>query len=673
MSANPYVAILGKPETSSSRLTLTQAFNSLGTTIAPLFGSLLILSVAAKSAEELAALSPSDLTAYQLAEAASVQVPYLGLAASLFVIAAIFAFLKLPVVEAVSAQAADGTAGPADQPSAWKYPHLVLGAVAIFVYVGGEVAIGSFLVNFLGQPEIGGLTAADAGRYLSFYWGGAMVGRFIGAAVMRVIRPGRVLAFNACVAAILVLTTMVTTGHVSMWAILAVGLFNSIMFPTIFTLAVDGLGRHTGQGSGILCMAIVGGAIIPVIQGAFADAVGIQHAFFVPILLLCIHRVLRLQGPRPYATGVSGSVDMETAVTLGIDIGGTNTALGYVDQDGVCLAESSIATNAEEAAAFLVARLSVKAGELFAPLEGQCVVKGIGIGAPNANYHHGTVVDPPNLSWKGETPLVALMKERFGMPVVVTNDANAAALGEMRFGAARGMRDFIVITLGTGLGSGIVCNGALVYGADGFAGEVGHTKVDLEGRLCGCGHRGCLETYASATGICRTVFELLCNGRDDSRFRGVSFKELTAKDVADAARRGRPGGARGVCVHGAGAGRQAGRVGRVHEPGGDHPGGRPGECRRSHLQADTGLDGGPPARRLQGEGEAAPVGDAEGEWRRPRVRRPSAGRSCWRHADRTPRVRRPAVRVRLDGAATTPVARGSPGSWRPPCRPAGRR
>ncbi len=284
VSANPYVAILGKPETSSSRLTLTQAFNSLGTTIAPLFGSLLILSVAAKSAEELAALSPSDLTAYQLAEAASVQVPYLGLAASLFVIAAIFAFLKLPVVEAVSAQAADGTAGPADQPSAWKYPHLVLGAVAIFVYVGGEVAIGSFLVNFLGQPEIGGLTAADAGRYLSFYWGGAMVGRFIGAAVMRVIRPGRVLAFNACVAAILVLTTMVTTGHVSMWAILAVGLFNSIMFPTIFTLAVDGLGRHTGQGSGILCMAIVGGAIVPVIQGAFADAVGIQHAFFVPIL-----------------------------------------------------------------------------------------------------------------------------------------------------------------------------------------------------------------------------------------------------------------------------------------------------------------------------------------------------------------------------------------------------
>lgn len=229
---------------------------------------------------------------------------------------------------------------------------------------------------------------------------------------------------------------------------------------------------------------------------------------------------------------------METAVTLGIDVGGTNTALGYVDQHGECLAESSIATNAEEAAAFLVARLAVKARELFAPLAGQCAVKAIGIGAPNANYHRGTVVDPPNLSWKGETPLAALMGERFHVPVVVTNDANAAALGEMRFGAARGMRDFIAVTLGTGLGSGIVCNGALVHGADGFAGEIGHTTVDPRGRLCGCGRRGCLETYASATGICRTVFELLCNGRDDSVFRGISFKELTAKDVADAARRG---------------------------------------------------------------------------------------------------------------------------------------
>jgi FHS family L-fucose permease-like MFS transporter len=301
VSANPYVAILGPPETSSSRLTLTQAFNSLGTTVAPLFGSLLILSVAAKTAADLAALNPSELTAYQLAEAASVQVPYLGLAAALFVIAAFFAIVKLPVIEASSGEAKTSTGESYDSqhPSAWKYRHLVLGAVAIFVYVGGEVAIGSFLVNYMGQPSIGGLSAAEAGRYLSFYWGGAMVGRFVGAAVMRYVAPGKVLAFNACVAAVLVLTSMLSSGHVAMWSILAVGLFNSIMFPTIFTLAVDGLGRHTGQGSGILCMAIVGGAIVPVVQGAFADAIGIQSAFFLPILCYLYIAFYGLKGHVP--------------------------------------------------------------------------------------------------------------------------------------------------------------------------------------------------------------------------------------------------------------------------------------------------------------------------------------------------------------------------------------
>ncbi len=231
---------------------------------------------------------------------------------------------------------------------------------------------------------------------------------------------------------------------------------------------------------------------------------------------------------------------MLTPVTLGIDIGGTNTALGFVDRQGACLADASIATNSDEGASFLAARLAVKARELFAPLQERYAIRGVGIGAPNADYHHGTVVDPPNLKWKGKTPLAALVKEQFDVPVVVTNDANAAALGEMQFGAARGMRDFIVITLGTGLGSGIVSNGQLIYGADGFAGEVGHTTVDPQGRLCGCGKRGCLETYSSASGICRTVFELLCNRRDDSEFRGVSFNELTAKRVADAAHRGDP-------------------------------------------------------------------------------------------------------------------------------------
>jgi MFS transporter, FHS family, L-fucose permease len=285
VSANPYVAILGKPETASSRLTMTQAFNSLGTTVAPLFGSLLILSVASKTAEDMAKLNASDLSAYKIAEAASVQMPYLGLAAALFVIAAFFAVVKLPEIEAASGEGgASGTSYDSHHQSAWKYTHLVLGAVAIFVYVGGEVSIGSFLVNFMGQANIAGFSAAEAGNYLSFYWGGAMVGRFIGAVVMRYIAPGKVLLFNAGMAALLVLVSIMTSGHVAMWAILAVGLFNSIMFPTIFTLALEGLGKHTGQGSGILCMAIVGGAILPVIQGAFADSIGLQHAFFLPIL-----------------------------------------------------------------------------------------------------------------------------------------------------------------------------------------------------------------------------------------------------------------------------------------------------------------------------------------------------------------------------------------------------
>ena len=231
---------------------------------------------------------------------------------------------------------------------------------------------------------------------------------------------------------------------------------------------------------------------------------------------------------------------MASEVTVGIDIGGTNTVLGLVDRQGRCLAESSIPTHAHEDARSLVARLAPTIRELRAALPGQSVILGIGIGAPNANYYRGTVEDPPNLSWKGITHLVALFGEHFDVPTVVTNDANAAALGEMRFGAAQGMRDFIVITLGTGLGSGVVANGELIYGADGFAGELGHTIVDPQGRWCGCGKRGCLEAYSSASGLCRTVFELLCIMRDESELRVVSFRQLTAKMVTAAAQKGDP-------------------------------------------------------------------------------------------------------------------------------------
>ncbi|MGZ8926844.1 MAG: L-fucose:H+ symporter permease [Methylobacter sp.] len=297
VAANPYVTILGNPETASSRLTMTQAFNSLGTTIAPYFGALFILGTAVKTADEVKLLNADELSAYQAAQAAAVQTPYLLLAAILFFITVVFALIKLPKVEASKARDLGGEDDDALD-SAWDYKHLVLGAIGIFVYVGGEVSIGSFLINFLGEPAIAGLAKQEAGKYVSLYWGGAMVGRFIGSAVMQKIQPGKMLAFNAVMAAALVLMAMLGSGHIAMWAILAVGLFNSIMFPTIFSLAVSGLGKHTGQGSGILCSAIVGGAILPVVQGAFADWAGIQQAFFIPVLCYAYIAYYGWQGHR---------------------------------------------------------------------------------------------------------------------------------------------------------------------------------------------------------------------------------------------------------------------------------------------------------------------------------------------------------------------------------------
>jgi len=280
VAANPFVAVLGRPETASARLTLSQAFNSLGTTIAPQFGSLLILSTAVKSKMEIAQLPPAAVEAYRAGQASSVQIPYLGLAGALVLLAVAIALFRLPKID----EGSEGAMTAADDhhyKSAWSYRHLVLGAVGIFVYVGAEVAIGSFLVNYFKEPSIGNLPEAQGAKLVSFYWGGAMIGRFIGSATLRLYKPGRVLAVHAVGAAALTVVTMIATGSVAMWAVIAIGLFNSIMFPTIFTMAIDGLGKHTGQGSGILCMAIVGGALIPVVQGAIADAIGIHHCFII--------------------------------------------------------------------------------------------------------------------------------------------------------------------------------------------------------------------------------------------------------------------------------------------------------------------------------------------------------------------------------------------------------
>jgi FHS family L-fucose permease-like MFS transporter len=281
VAANPYVTVLGDARTASSRLTLTQAFNSLGTTVAPTLGGILILSGSVLSVTEVAQLPAAQQAAYRATQAASVQGPYLGLAAALLVLAVMFAFARLPKIshadDAVVQQADAGA-----KRSALAYPHLLMGAIGIFLYVGGEVSIGSFLINFLGEPDIAALAPADAAHYVSYYWGGAMIGRFIGFAVMRVISPGKALAFNAAFSIALILVAIFGHGQAAMWAILAVGLFNSIMFPTIFSMALHQLGKFTGQASGILCMAIVGGAVVPFLQGALADSVGLHTSFFVP-------------------------------------------------------------------------------------------------------------------------------------------------------------------------------------------------------------------------------------------------------------------------------------------------------------------------------------------------------------------------------------------------------
>jgi FHS family L-fucose permease-like MFS transporter len=278
VAANPYVTVLGDPQTASSRLTLTQAFNSLGTTVAPTLGGMLILSGVVLSATDLVKLPAAEQAAYHAQEAASVQGPYLVLAGALLALAILFAIARLPKI--VDAEQPGGeTAGWS---AVLKHRHLVLGAVAIFLYVGGEVSIGSFLINFLGEGHVAGLSAADAAPYVSYYWGGAMVGRFIGFAVMRKVSPGKALAFNSAAVIALVLLAIFGSGHLAMWSILAVGLFNSIMFPTIFSMALNKLGPLTGQGSGVLCMAIVGGALVPFAQGLLADTVSLQMSFLVP-------------------------------------------------------------------------------------------------------------------------------------------------------------------------------------------------------------------------------------------------------------------------------------------------------------------------------------------------------------------------------------------------------
>lgn len=302
VAANPYVAALGPARTASSRLNLAQAFNSLGTTIAPLVGAAFILGNTVLSSDQIAGLGTVERTAYYAAEAGTVQTPFVVLAVALAVLALAFGLFKLPrILESDHDTSGSYRGALASRPLVW-------GAVGIFLYVGAEVTIGSYLVNYFLTLDVAALVAETpalagiagflsggdyttfnverlAGTFVALYWGGAMVGRFVGAALLQVASPGKLLAVFSGLAIALIAVSVSTGGVVAMVAILVVGLCNSIQFATIFTLAIDGLGEHTAQGSGVLCTAIVGGAVIPPLYGALADAVGVQPAFLV--LTLC--------------------------------------------------------------------------------------------------------------------------------------------------------------------------------------------------------------------------------------------------------------------------------------------------------------------------------------------------------------------------------------------------
>lgn len=303
VAANPYVALLGSEQGASSRLNLSQAFNSLGTTIAPIVGALFLLSSSVKSSAEIELLSEADQLNYYADEASTVQVPFLVIAGFIVLLALTFKFIKLPNVVEKPPQKG--------YLELLKNKKLILGALGIFVYVGAEVAIGSsFLVNYFQSMNLSPIVASNEtmmgiantvadvfnmsfsnsdpksllGLFVTFYWGGAMIGRFIGSYLTRIISPGKVLSGFAILAVSMILTSIFSTGLLSMWSILAVGLFNSIMFPTIFTLSLEGLGNLKSQASGILCMAIVGGAVIPFIFGNIIDGFGFKVAFLFTML-----------------------------------------------------------------------------------------------------------------------------------------------------------------------------------------------------------------------------------------------------------------------------------------------------------------------------------------------------------------------------------------------------
>jgi FHS family L-fucose permease-like MFS transporter len=298
VAANPYVAVLGPAETASSRLNLAQAFNSLGTAIAPYLGGYLILSAASTSMDAVRQMSPDALQIYRVHEASSVKLPYLIIGLGLIALGGAISTFKLPPMPGAEHHE---QGGPMFK-NLWRFRHLMLGVVGIFVYVGAEVSIGSFLINYFSQSNIGNISEMAAAKYVSLYWLGAMIGRFIGSAILQRVRTGTVLGIAAIVACALVCTSLLSVGHLAMWSIILVGLFNSVMFPSIFTLGIAELGPLTGDGSGLLIMAIVGGAAIPLGMGFLADRIGLHHAFILPAMCYLYIIYYAFRGSKPLAT-----------------------------------------------------------------------------------------------------------------------------------------------------------------------------------------------------------------------------------------------------------------------------------------------------------------------------------------------------------------------------------
>ncbi len=595
-TANPYVAVLGTPESAAARLNRAQAYFSLGGILLPLVF--------------VRVLFQNRITTEQILSA--LQLPYLIGAVVLLILAVLSYLIKLPKIGATTKEDKETE----EAPSAWAFIHLILAAIGVFLVVGAEASVLFYFEKFAGENGLNALKNQDISQYITLFAGAVVVGRLLGSSIQkegvtnhiiggmvlwilggfvfakfatagvtplinavadfnldnigawfshRLFEPVLFTALSGItligfaiggkkaennlivfsVASILFLlaavflNTNILAGteevNLSLWAIIGFGFFSAVLFPNIFALGIRELGRSTSQGAAILVMAMVGGALLPLLTETVSTSAGVRMAFFVPAGALLYLTYFGIDGYKVRQYTISRGI---TDTAIGVDIGAATTNIGIVDRKGNVIGEDVLYTEEYKTADLLVKAIHDKIENLLQRTKQAVNVKGIGIGAPNGNIFNGTLDNPINLQYEGEIPLVHLFQKHIKLPVVLTNDANAAALGEMTYGAAHEMKDFVTITLGNYLGSGLVVNGKVVYGKDGHAGELGHVNVQPEGRLCTCGRRGCLQTYVSAHGLIRTVQTILGDTIEKSQLRDVKPDDLTGKMIYAAANQG---------------------------------------------------------------------------------------------------------------------------------------